>query len=238
MWFIFYLSFKFYSDQHTRVLDLLYLSHIFIKWRDEKIVIGSDREGWGLTIKPCDIDYCSCVKFFLCKFWRPTFFAGFKEWLCAKHHVDFWGHPHAGWIQHANIWRRAIPRSQSEAEVLIIIPSKIYSFRGDLFYTYSNCTYFSFFFLKWFDLFFRESNKPINILTGIDYWLDNLMCNVPELVMCFHVNGIVQVNFNVSTFNVLNILNDVIFPNHIEVLCLCRDIILIILKIIIFWHFN
>uniref|UniRef100_UPI00358EDA32 erythroid differentiation-related factor 1 n=1 Tax=Myxine glutinosa TaxID=7769 RepID=UPI00358EDA32 len=38
----------------------------------------------------------------------------------------------------------------------------------------------------------RDSNKPINILTGIDYWLDNLMCNVPELVMCFHVDGIVQ----------------------------------------------
>ncbi|MED6293210.1 Erythroid differentiation- factor 1 [Characodon lateralis] len=38
----------------------------------------------------------------------------------------------------------------------------------------------------------QDSNKPINILTGIDYWLDNLMCNVPELVMCFHVNGIVQ----------------------------------------------
>ncbi|XP_028324227.1 erythroid differentiation-related factor 1-like [Gouania willdenowi] len=38
----------------------------------------------------------------------------------------------------------------------------------------------------------RDDNKPINILTGIDYWLDNLMCNVPELVMCFHVNGIVQ----------------------------------------------
>ncbi|MEQ2168458.1 hypothetical protein GOODEAATRI_014610, partial [Goodea atripinnis] len=38
-----------------------------------------------------------------------------------------------------------------------------------------------------------DSNKPINILTGIDYWLDNLMCNVPELVMCFHVNGIVQI---------------------------------------------
>lgn len=42
-------------------------------------------------------------------------------------------------------------------------------------------------------VFFRDNNKPINILTGIDYWLDNLMCNVPELVMCFHVNGIVQV---------------------------------------------
>ena len=37
-----------------------------------------------------------------------------------------------------------------------------------------------------------DSNKPINILTGIDYWLDNLICNVPEVVMCFHVNGIVQ----------------------------------------------
>ena len=43
-------------------------------------------------------------------------------------------------------------------------------------------------------MFLRDNNKPINILTGMDYWLDNLMCNVPELVMCFHVNGIVQVN--------------------------------------------
>ncbi len=24
---------------------------------------------------------------------------------------------------------------------------------------------------------------PINVLTGLDYWLDNLMCNVPEIVM-------------------------------------------------------
>lgn len=40
---------------------------------------------------------------------------------------------------------------------------------------------------------YRDNNKPINVLTGIDYWLDNLICNVPELVMCFHVNGIVQV---------------------------------------------
>nr|XP_040128387.1 erythroid differentiation-related factor 1 [Ictidomys tridecemlineatus] len=41
----------------------------------------------------------------------------------------------------------------------------------------------------------RDNNKPINVLTGIDYWLDNLICNVPELVMCFHVNGIVQVRY-------------------------------------------
>nr|XP_027218733.1 erythroid differentiation-related factor 1-like isoform X4 [Penaeus vannamei] len=38
----------------------------------------------------------------------------------------------------------------------------------------------------------RDMNKPINILTGIDYWLDNLMCNVPEVVMCYHLDGIVQ----------------------------------------------
>ena len=31
------------------------------------------------------------------------------------------------------------------------------------------------------------------MLTGLDYWLDNLMCNVPEVVMCFHLDGIVQV---------------------------------------------
>jgi len=35
--------------------------------------------------------------------------------------------------------------------------------------------------------------KPINVLTGLDYWLDNLMCNVPEVAMCYHQNGIVQV---------------------------------------------
>ena len=34
--------------------------------------------------------------------------------------------------------------------------------------------------------------KPIHILTGLDYWLDNLMCQVPEVLMCFHLNGIVQ----------------------------------------------
>ncbi len=38
----------------------------------------------------------------------------------------------------------------------------------------------------------RDMDKPINVLTGIDCWLDNLMCNVPELAMCYHVDGIVQ----------------------------------------------
>uniref|UniRef100_A0A1B6CP20 Erythroid differentiation-related factor 1 n=1 Tax=Clastoptera arizonana TaxID=38151 RepID=A0A1B6CP20_9HEMI len=38
----------------------------------------------------------------------------------------------------------------------------------------------------------KDMNKPISVLTGIDYWLDNLMCNVPEVVMCYHLDGIVQ----------------------------------------------
>ncbi|XP_072386281.1 erythroid differentiation-related factor 1 [Diabrotica undecimpunctata] len=38
----------------------------------------------------------------------------------------------------------------------------------------------------------RDMNKPISVLTGIDYWLDNLMSNVPEVIMCYHLNGIVQ----------------------------------------------
>ncbi|XP_050399399.1 erythroid differentiation-related factor 1 [Patella vulgata] len=38
----------------------------------------------------------------------------------------------------------------------------------------------------------RESDEPINVLTGLDYWLDNLMCNVPEVAMCFHLDGFVQ----------------------------------------------
>ncbi|CAG9569172.1 unnamed protein product [Danaus chrysippus] len=38
----------------------------------------------------------------------------------------------------------------------------------------------------------RDAREPINVLTGIDYWLDNLMCNVPEVLMCYHLDGIVQ----------------------------------------------
>jgi hypothetical protein len=38
----------------------------------------------------------------------------------------------------------------------------------------------------------RDMKKPINVLTGLDYWLDNLMCQVPEVVMCYHLDGIVQ----------------------------------------------
>ena len=54
-----------------------------------------------------------------------------------------------------------------------------------------------------------EHETPINILTGVDCWLDNLICDVPEVVMFFHDNGFLS-NFekiptdqipNVAEFN-------------------------------------
>ena len=37
-----------------------------------------------------------------------------------------------------------------------------------------------------------SDTEEINVLTGIDYWLENLMFSVPEVIMCFHIDGIVQ----------------------------------------------
>ena len=37
-----------------------------------------------------------------------------------------------------------------------------------------------------------EAGQPISVLTGIDYWLDNLMNDVPEVAMCYHTDGLVQ----------------------------------------------
>merc|ERR1711937_613945 len=37
-----------------------------------------------------------------------------------------------------------------------------------------------------------SETEEINVLTGIDYWLENLMFSVPEVIMCFHIDGIVQ----------------------------------------------
>ena len=38
----------------------------------------------------------------------------------------------------------------------------------------------------------KDMDKPITVLTGLDCWLDNLMCNVPEVLMYYHINGVVQ----------------------------------------------
>lgn len=78
-------------------------------------------------------------------------------------------------------------------------------------------------------LVFRDNNKPINVLTGIDYWLDNLICNVPELVMCFHVNGIVQVSLTLGfmpTSSVSEIVAIVIALSNLTLLTKITKILL------------
>lgn len=62
----------------------------------------------------------------------------------------------------------------------------------------------------------REMNSPINVLTGIDYWLDNLMSNVPEVVMCYHLNGIVQKYELIKTEDLPNLENSKFSPTVIR----------------------
>ncbi|XP_036151294.1 erythroid differentiation-related factor 1 isoform X2 [Monomorium pharaonis] len=62
----------------------------------------------------------------------------------------------------------------------------------------------------------RDMTKPINVLTGIDYWLDNLMCNVPEVVMCYHLNGIVQKYELIKTEDLPNLDNSKFSPKVIR----------------------
>lgn len=35
-------------------------------------------------------------------------------------------------------------------------------------------------------------SKSMNVLTGIDYWLDNSICNINKLLICHHSNGTVK----------------------------------------------
>ncbi|XP_023226950.1 erythroid differentiation-related factor 1-like [Centruroides sculpturatus] len=62
----------------------------------------------------------------------------------------------------------------------------------------------------------RDMKKPINVLTGLDYWLDNLMCNVPEVVMCYHLNGIVQKYEFIKTRDIPYIKNSQFSPNVVK----------------------
>ncbi|XP_046431466.1 erythroid differentiation-related factor 1 isoform X1 [Neodiprion fabricii] len=62
----------------------------------------------------------------------------------------------------------------------------------------------------------RDMAKPINVLTGIDYWLDNLMCNVPEVVMCYHLDGIVQKYELIKTEDLPNLDNSKFSPKVIR----------------------
>ncbi|CAA9997554.1 unnamed protein product [Nesidiocoris tenuis] len=62
----------------------------------------------------------------------------------------------------------------------------------------------------------RDANQPISVLTGIDYWLDNLMSNVPEVVMCYHLDGIVQKYELIKTEDLPNLKESKFSPNLIR----------------------
>jgi len=53
----------------------------------------------------------------------------------------------------------------------------------------------------------RDMTKPINVLRGIDYWLNNLMCNVLKVMMCYHLNDIVQKKEVIKTKDFSNLDN-------------------------------
>lgn len=42
-------------------------------------------------------------------------------------------------------------------------------------------------------------SKHLNVSTIINYWLDNLMCDVPEVKICYHLNGIVKKFISLKT---------------------------------------
>ncbi|XP_061723474.1 erythroid differentiation-related factor 1 [Cydia pomonella] len=62
----------------------------------------------------------------------------------------------------------------------------------------------------------RDAREPINVLTGIDYWLDNLMCNVPEVLMCYHLDGIVQKYEPMKTEDLPNMENSKFSPKVVR----------------------
>ncbi|KAE9522851.1 hypothetical protein AGLY_016748 [Aphis glycines] len=45
-------------------------------------------------------------------------------------------------------------------------------------------------------------SKPLSMLTAIDYWLENLMNDIPVIEFCYHINGIVQKYEEVKTENI------------------------------------
>lgn len=62
----------------------------------------------------------------------------------------------------------------------------------------------------------KDMKEKINVLTGIDYWLDNLMCNVPEIFMCYHLDGIVQKYELIKTEELPNLSESKFSPKVIK----------------------
>jgi hypothetical protein len=70
----------------------------------------------------------------------------------------------------------------------------------------------------------RDMQKPITVLTGLDYWLDNLMFNVPQLAMCYHLNGIVQRYELIKTEDIPTLEDEFLFSPK-EVLEVAQNIL-------------
>lgn len=45
----------------------------------------------------------------------------------------------------------------------------------------------------------RDVSKHLNVSTIINYWLDNLMCDISEVKMYYHLNGIIKKFTSVKT---------------------------------------
>jgi len=56
----------------------------------------------------------------------------------------------------------------------------------------------------------------MNVLSGIDYWLDNLICDVKELLMCYHLNGNVTNNNTVPTEDIPHLKEAKFSPQDIK----------------------
>jgi hypothetical protein len=59
-------------------------------------------------------------------------------------------------------------------------------------------------------------SKSLSVLTGIDYWLENLMNDIPEIEICYHINGIVQKYERVKTEDIPCLNGSTFSPNIIN----------------------
>lgn len=62
----------------------------------------------------------------------------------------------------------------------------------------------------------RDMGKPIHILTGLDYWLENLMCNVPDVVMCYTLDGLVRKHEFIETEDLPSLENSNFSPKVVR----------------------
>ena len=68
-------------------------------------------------------------------------------------------------------------------------------------------------------LFLQDARMPINVLTGIDIWLDNLMNNVPEVLMAYHVENVIRNYEVVNNDSIPTLPNSKFSPDLISNIC-------------------